>query len=53
MEKPRFKEKGRDTFFGDYLYDQVVLQDHFFRKLRGVVDWEYFTKRLIKLYKVF
>lgn len=51
MEKPRFKETGRDTFFGDYLYDQVVPQDHFLRKLRQIVDWKYFTKRLIKLYK--
>ena len=51
METPRFKETGRDTFFGDYLYDQVVPQDHFLRKLRQIVDWEYFTKRLIKLYK--
>jgi len=51
MENPRSKETGRDTFFGDYLYDQVVPQDHFLRKLRQIVDWEYFTKRLIKLYK--
>ena len=51
MEKPRFKETGSDTFFGDYLYDQVVPQEHFLRKLRQIVDWEYFTKRLIKLYK--
>jgi len=51
MEKARFKDTGSDTFFGDYLYDQVVPQDHFLRKLRAVVDWGYFTKRLIKLYK--
>lgn len=52
MEKPRFKQSGSDTFFGDYLYDQVVPLDHFFlRELQQIVDWEYFTKRLIKLYK--
>lgn len=51
MEQTRFVETGRDTFFGDYLYDQVVPQDHFLRVLRNVIDWEYFTKRLIKLYK--
>jgi len=51
MEQTRFVETGRGTFFGDYLYDQVVPQDHFLRILRKVVDWEYFTKRLIKIYK--
>lgn len=49
MEQTRFVETGRGTFFGDYLYDQVVPQDHFLRILRKVVDWEYFTKRLIKI----
>jgi transposase len=51
MEQTRFIETGSGTFFGEYLYDQVVPQDHFLRILRTVVDWEYFTKRLIKLYK--
>jgi len=51
MEQPRFVETGSGTFFGEYLYDQVVPQDHFLRILRTVVDWEYFTKRLIKIYK--
>lgn len=39
------------AFFGDYLYELVVAPDHFLRQLLQVVDWEYFTKRLIKLYK--
>jgi transposase len=51
MEQPRFVETGSGTFFGEYLYDQVVPQDHFLRILRTVVDWEYFTKKLIKIYK--
>jgi IS5 family transposase len=29
----------------------VVPQDHFFRKLRELIDWSRFTKKLIKLYK--
>ena len=51
MEQTRFVETGNSTFLGEYLYDQVVPQDHFLRKLREIVDWGYFTKRLIKLYK--
>ena len=51
MEQPRFVETGGGTFFGEYLYDQVIPQDHFLRILRTVVDWEYFTKRLLKIYK--
>jgi transposase len=51
MEQTRYIETGSETYFGEYLYDQVVPQDHLLRKLRQIVDWEYFTKRLIKLYK--
>lgn len=51
MEQQRFVETGSGSFFGEYLYDQVVPEEHFLRKLREVVDWGYFTRRLIKLYK--
>ena len=51
MEQQRFAETGRDSFFGDYLYDQVVPQDHFLRKLKKDIDWGRFTRRLIRLYK--
>jgi len=51
MEKEHFVETGRDSFFGDYLYDQIVPKDHFLRKLKQQIPWERFTRRLIKLYK--
>ena len=51
MEQKRFAETGRDFFFGDYLYDQVVPQGHFLRMLKQEIDWERFTRRLIRLYK--
>jgi IS5 family transposase len=51
MEKERYVETGSGSFFGEYLYDQVVAKDHFLRSLKEIVDWGYFTKRLIKLYK--
>ncbi|HOO50942.1 MAG TPA: transposase, partial [Alphaproteobacteria bacterium] len=51
MDKQRFVETGSNSFYGEYLYDQIVRQDHFLRKLKVILDWEHFTKRLIKLYK--
>jgi len=51
MEKERFVETGRSSFFGDYLYDQIVPEGHFLRKLKQHIPWERFTKRLVKLYK--
>ena len=51
MEQERYVETGSGTFFGEYLYDIVVPKEHFLRKLREVVNWGYYTKRLIKLYK--
>jgi transposase, IS5 family len=51
MEKQRFVETGSSSFFGDYLYDQVIPQGHFLRQLKQVIPWERFTRKLIKLYK--
>ncbi len=51
MEKPRFVETGSSSFFGEYLYDQVVPQGHFLRQLKQIIEWERFTRKLIKLYK--
>ena len=51
MEQERYIETGSGSFFGEYLYDLVVPKDHFLRKLREVVNWSCFTKRLIKIYK--
>ena len=51
MEKQRFIETGNNSFFGEYLYDQVVPADHFLRQLKGIIPWERFTQKLIRLYK--
>lgn len=51
MEKERYIKTGSDSFFGDYIYDQIVPQEHFLRKLKQIIPWERFTKKLIKLYK--
>jgi IS5 family transposase len=51
MEEKRFVETGKTSFFGEYLYDQVVPANHFLRKLLEGMDWRHFTEKLIKLYK--
>lgn len=51
MEKKRYVETGNNSFYGDYLYDQVIPPNHFLRKLNQIIDWNRFTGKLIKLYK--
>jgi len=51
MEQQRFIESRGDSFFGEYLYNQVVPQNHFLRQLKQIITWDRFTKKLIKLYK--
>ena len=51
MARDRFRETGKGSFFGDLVYDRVVPQDHFLRKLNEVVDWRPFTKKLVQYYK--
>jgi len=51
MEQERYIETGSASFFEEYLYDRIVLKDHFLRKLHEVVNWAYFIKRLIQLDK--
>ena len=51
MEQKRFVETGNNSFYGDYLYDQVVPGNHFLCKLSEIIEWKRFTHKLIKLYK--
>jgi len=51
MEQKRFIPTDQHSFYGEYLYDQIVPQDHFLRKLQQIIAWERFTRKLIRLYK--
>ncbi len=51
MEQPRCIETGKESFFGGYIYDQVIPADHFLRKLNQVIAWEHYTGKLIGLYE--
>ena len=51
MTQERYAKTQNQSFYGEYLFDMVVPQDHFFRILKDLIDWSRFTKKLIKLYK--
>ena len=51
MTNPRYIQTDQHSFFGDFLYDQIVPENHFLRKLDALIDWPYYTKKLTKLYK--
>jgi len=51
MGKERFKRDSSDSFYGRFLYEQVVPKDHFLVKLNELIPWQRFTYKLIKYYK--
>jgi IS5 family transposase len=51
MAKVRCKETTMDSFYGKFLYEQVLPKDHFLVKLKEVIDWSRYTKKFITYYK--
>ena len=51
METPGYIRTDHQSFYTDYLYDQIVPENHFLRKLNALIDWSYYTKKLTRLYK--
>jgi len=51
MAKKRYINTREQSFFGNYIYDQMVPQEHFLRLLNQIIDWDRFTDRLIELYR--
>ena len=51
MSRPRFKELGTGSFFGDLVYDRAVPEKHFLREMERVIGWSVFTERLMTLYR--
>ena len=51
MRRPRVRMGGRESFFGDFLYEALIPADHFLRHLRELVPWHRYTYRLIKYYR--
>jgi transposase, IS5 family len=51
MGKPRFKELGQDSVFGNFVYMRVVPRDHFLVKLNQLIDWEALLPILLPAYE--
>ena len=51
MAQVRCKETTMDSFYGKFLYEQVIPKDHFLVKLKEVIDWSSYTKKFITYYK--
>jgi transposase, IS5 family len=50
MPEKRYIDTREQSFFGNYIYDQIIPQDHFLRYLNQLIPWDNFTDRLIELY---
>ncbi len=51
MGQPHFKELESDSFFGHFVYSQVVPRDHFLVRLNQVVDWDALVALLLPAYE--
>jgi len=51
MSTDRFQSTDMDSLYGQFLYDRVVSQDPFLRRLRDLVPWQRFTYKLVKYYR--
>ena len=47
----RFRKSMKGSFFGDFVYNQLVAADHFLMQLDRTVDWAAFTAMLVESYK--
>jgi len=51
MATVRFKKDTKDSFFGNFLYEQVLPKNHFLVKAKETIPWDRFTHKLLKYYK--
>lgn len=51
MGRPRFKNVGLGSFFGQYVYGRVVPRDHFLVKLAESIEWDAFVPMLLPAYE--
>lgn len=47
----RFKKHTTNSFFGHFLYDQLLDKKHFLIQAKSIVDWSKFTNRCLRWYK--
>ena len=51
MSQERFKPDSSDSFFGQFLYEQVIPKDHFLMRLKRIVPWQRFSQELLQYYQ--
>jgi IS5 family transposase len=51
MMAVRFKKNTTNSFFGHFLYDQLLDKKHFLVQAKSIVDWDRFTQRCLRWYK--
>lgn len=47
----RFNKQTTGSFFGSFLYDQVLDKNHFMVRAKDIIDWKRFTKKCLRWYK--
>lgn len=48
----RFKRQTTGSFFGSFLYEQIIPRDHFLVQAKSIIDWKRFSKRLLRWYRI-
>lgn len=51
MATVRFKKDTQHSFFGNFLYAQILPRDHFLVKAKDTIAWGHFTTKLLRYYK--
>ena len=51
MSKIRFRADTTNSFFGNFLYAQVLPEENFLVRLKNEVPWERFTQGMLSVYK--
>lgn len=49
--EPRFQDTGKSSFFGDFVYERIIPQDHFLVALNELFDWDTLRDPLLKVYR--
>lgn len=51
MVTVRFKKDTQNSFFGNFLYAQILPKNHFLVKAKDTIPWNQFTRKLLPYYK--
>ena len=49
--RPRFQDTGKSSFFGDFVYQHIIPQDHFLVALNNLFDWGALSGELLQAYR--